>query len=338
MLLVVVLHFVPIHLFRTNLRLRDASYADRAALLTRQIAAAKDTKPAVVVMVGTSRTGHGFHARQMQELWTDAADSPVVAFNFGIAGSGPIMQQIYVRRLLHGGVKPDLVILEVLPSAFTEREDTPIEYWLMDPARMSPEEMEILSNYGIASASCEKRWREIYLNPWTELRYQLLNCIRPSLLPKDLLIKWNSRTDAWGWFPVEIPILTKEAADGLLDRAYQEHGRGLPFLMLGRHSVQALIDTLELCRAEGIRTVVIHLPEGPSFRAWYPSGKKQAIADAFARIVGEHGAHWIDATEWLPDSCFFDGHHLLKHGAVLFTDRLTSECRERFPEVGVRSR
>jgi hypothetical protein len=36
----------------------------------------------------------------------------------------------------------------------------------------------------------------------------------------------------------------------------------------------------------------------------------------------------VDAREWLPDSAFYDQHHLLPDGAALFADRFRSDALE----------
>ena len=60
----------------------------------------------------------------------------------------------------------------------------------------------------------------------------------------------------------------------------------------------------------------------------YGDSHESAQCGGFARLTAAHGASWIDATDWVSDDeCFLDGHHLLKNGAILFTERLTQECR-----------
>jgi hypothetical protein len=332
-LFLALLHMGLLYLFATRPALRDPLYHERIDLLQQHIAAAPQNKPTVVVMIGTSRTGNAFNARLMQDKLTADLHRPVVAFNLGIAGCGPVMQQVYVRRLLQQGIKPDLILLEVVPFFFLDNGDEPIEYGQLDLTRVSSDEIDAFANYGVALDDYRKRWNEIRLNPWGEMRFQLLRRVRPTWLPPNLALNWNSKIDRWGWRSVDIDPMPEEVYRPSLERAFSEHGRFFPNFRFGSPAVRAFNDTLALCRAENIPVMVVHLPEDSNFRAWYPPQTKQLINETFLRMASAHGAAWIDATDWVPDGHFFDGHHILKRGASLFTERLADECPARLREL-----
>ena len=42
-------------------------------------------------------------------------------FNFGMVGAGPLVELVVLRRLLAEGVRPDLLLVEVLPPLFNRR-------------------------------------------------------------------------------------------------------------------------------------------------------------------------------------------------------------------------
>jgi hypothetical protein len=286
---------------------------------------AGQARPTLVVMIGTSRTGNALNARLMQEKLTADLQRPVVAFNLGIAGCGPVMQQIYVRRLLEQGIKPDLIVLEVAPFFFLDNGDQPIEYGQLDLTRVSAAEIDTFAKYGVPPDAYRQRWNEIRLNPWGQMRFQLLRRVRPTWLPPNLTLNWNSNCDRWGWRSVDIDPMPDDVYRPALERAYAEHGRFFPGFRFGVPAVRAFNDTLGLCRAENIPVMIVHLPEDSNFRAWYPSETRRLLDETFSRMAGEHEAEWIDATAWVPDGHFFDGHHILKRGASLFTERLTDE-------------
>ncbi len=314
--------------------LRDPLYHERLALLQQHLGAGREEKPALVVMLGTSRTGNAFCARQMQEKLSTDLERPVVAFNFGLAGTGPVMQQINLRRMLQQGIKPDLVLLEVLPFYFLDYGDKPIEYDQLDLTRVSSEEMDVFAKYGVPRDAYRRRWNEIRMNPWGEMKFHLLRRFRPSFVPPNLTLNWNANIDRWGWRSVDIETMPAEVYQPSLQRAFAEHGRFFPDFRFGAPAVQALIDTLEFCRVRDIPVMLVHLPEDSNFRAWYPPETRRLLEETFARIAREHGAQWIDAKSWVPDGHFFDGHHILKRGAMIFTERLAVECRSQL--VGAR--
>jgi hypothetical protein len=83
---------------------------------------------------------------------------------------------------------------------------------------------------------------------------------------------------------------------------------------------------IELCQAEHIPVVLYLMPEARALRAWYTQ-EGQACLDAYLRdMTRQYGVRIIDAREWLPDTAFADGHHLLPHGATAFTSRFLQEA------------
>src|SRR5207253_1220111 len=60
------------------------------------------------IMLGSSRALHGFRADQFDET----------AFNFGLPAAGPIRAGAVWRRLCADGIRPRLLIVEILPALF----------------------------------------------------------------------------------------------------------------------------------------------------------------------------------------------------------------------------
>src|SRR5207249_10481228 len=89
---------------------------------------------------------------------------------------------------------------------------------------------------------------------------------------------------------------------------------------------RALRDLIRLCRADGIRVALYLLPEGPTFRGWYPPAARRAAGEYLGGLSREYGVPVFDASDWLPEDAFADGHHLLRHGAKAFSGRFGKEC------------
>src|SRR5437763_651245 len=97
----------------------DPTYGPRLALLRKRMAV--PGRPLSVVMLGSSRTALGFVPDAFEESLTQALGRPVRAFNFGMFSAGPVTNLVELRRLLRDGVRPDLLLVEVLPGRLNAR-------------------------------------------------------------------------------------------------------------------------------------------------------------------------------------------------------------------------
>src|SRR5689334_21204732 len=118
---------------------RDPEYA----LKERQLRARRAEAPGrpLVVMLGSSRTLLGLQAGRLGE------DGSAVVYNFGAVGCGPALEGVYLRRLLAAGVRPDLLLVEVLPAALNRAGDHSLEEGWLSAARLGPAEVARLRSY-----------------------------------------------------------------------------------------------------------------------------------------------------------------------------------------------
>src|SRR5262245_34929081 len=73
-----------------------------------------------VVMLGSSRTAFGLDAERVSETLSSKQGRPVVVYNFGLFGAGPCASLLSLHRLLEDGIRPDLLLVEVLPFRLGE--------------------------------------------------------------------------------------------------------------------------------------------------------------------------------------------------------------------------
>lgn len=297
--------------------LRDPGYADKEIRLARQ-EAMNPTGPRIV-MLGTSRTAAAFHAGRVREQLGSG-----VVFNFGIPASGPVTHNLYFRRLLAAGHKPDLLILEVLPPTLAELPGGPLESRFFFGNRMTHSELGPVVSYGFPQ-EVKHQWRESITEPWYSLRFPLLGRIMPSALPWHLRFDWSRGCDEFGWgAPFRESVTPEEYAEGLV-RSKGEYEAVLTDMKPTGGGARALADLAALCRAEGIPLKLILMPEGVGFRDMYSPVVLERLHRQLQAVCLDHGCTLIDGREWLPDSAFTDGHHVLKRGALQFTDKLKDE-------------
>jgi hypothetical protein len=307
---------------------KDPGYADKERNLER-LEAANRVAPRVL-MLGTSRTGFGFHAGRVEEQLAAEIGRPVVVFNYGIPASGPITHVVYARRLFARGHRPDLMLIEVLPPGLADLPDGPLESRFLFGDRLRRDEVETVIGYGFPERECRRAWRESVFEPWYALRFPIMGRVSPSAVPWHLRFDWSRTTDPHGWStPLAETVTPEEYAVGLY-RATHEYGAILADMHPAGGAARALGDLLALCRENGVPVRLVLMPESAGFRAIYPP-HTTARLDAFLhRLCAEYGCGLIDARAWVPDTSFTDGHHLLRSGAETFSDRLYREAIRPF--------
>lgn len=271
------------------------------------------TRP-LVVALGSSRTKFGFRADRLNQT---AGKSGPLVYNLAIPASGPLFQQIVLRRLLAEGLRPQLAFIEVTPLFLSRRCGTPLEEHWLDTSRLDANEVLSVCPY----------YHQLYklLCPWMAARllplYHHHAKLRDSLRldrPADA-IPGNGRTpppENFGWQAVHKPARPATAPPEC-DRAFEDNN-------LGARPARALRDLLANCRREGIAVVLVITPESSAFRNSYCAAYRDI--DAYlGRLAVEFGVPLYDARTWVDDEGFADGHHLCVQGADQFTERFERE-------------
>jgi len=312
------LHLSLIAVAAESFLVRDPQFGDLESRLSR-VERERPSGGSLVLFLGTSRVGTGFSAKRVGE------QAPIAAFNFGVPGSGPITHQIYLRRLLAAGHRPELLLLEVLPSSVAELDGGPPEARLLDGARFTRQEIETLTAYGVPGERLRDQWRETVATPWLGLRFSLLGRVMPSALPAHRRHDEGRTGDAWGWHRIMEEALTPEMFAQGAAHTRREYGKILATLRPGGDAGRALRDTLALANDHGIPVRLVLMPEATWFREMYPLEVLTRFDRWVHDLARDAGTPVTDARGWIPDSGFADGHHLLPGGAAKFTDRLTRE-------------
>jgi hypothetical protein len=317
--------------------IRDPEYGHRLRRLAGRTTATP--RPRTVIMLGSSRTTRGFHARRLESALAQRGDGPVVAFNFGTTGAGPLRQLLHLRRLLARGIHPDLLLVEILPPFFAVPDPGGAGRSLITPeleqipvTQLEHGELAVLERYGGARDPMRVAWWRAWPVPWYTHREALLGRILPALLPYPVRRDWLYQIDACGWVAAPALRPRPEQLTAAVRRALGEYAPYFRGDWLSEKSCQALQELLDLCRDSGVAVVLVLMPEATEFRRAYPQ-EKWARMESYLKEVGRASrVPVVNAREWVADEDFSDAHHLLQHGAEVFTDRLNREAIRPFLE------
>ena len=252
----------------------------------------------ISVVIGSSRTAMAFEPESLPD-----PAAPIVWFNMSHFGSGPVMNDVILSRLLDDGVRPDVVAFEVMPVLYVSENDMFLARSLTfrDLVRVRrhspPGELDF----------CFARERLTLFRRMSRADEPFAGVIGPR---------------PHGGLATPIDDVTE--ADRVAKFAVQTGAFGVAAKSLNVRPMadRALRHSLTLCRERGITPILFHSPEGPKFRSLYDPSARARFDEYIANVAAERGARVIDARDWLDESDFMDSHHVLRRGALRYTSRL----------------
>lgn len=314
-------------------QLRDPLYGEKLRGLRQRLASVPGDR-SLVLMLGSSRTVHGFSANRFEQtLSRDGQES--VAFNFGIPGGGPLTELVMFRRLLAEGIRPDLLLIEVFPPLLAGHV-LPLEFVQFPAERLWPSELGLIGRHlGPLAEGLGWQWLTGWVAPCHTHRVPLQRILWPALLSLDRYGHLLAEFDDDGCNRMRTESVSVEARSAALRRVNSEYADILHGYRVGGAPCAALDELLADCRRAGIATALIMMPEGPTFQSWYPPGARDEVGLHVQRLGARYGATVIDARDWLGDGSFLDSIHLAELGAEDFSGRLGDMTRlpHRTPAV-----
>jgi hypothetical protein len=303
---------LAVTLERWRPELRDPEYGHKLRLVRRQTAAAAD-RP-LLVALGSSRVLNG-----LRPALLPAGDD--VVFNFGMTGLGPVQQMLALNRLLHDGVRPRWVTIEVVPQFLSAGA---LELSASIAGRHTLRDVRLGERCG-APLTYAAGWLEARSAPWYANRYVLLSKFWPAWVPADRRADYVwTNTDPTGWLALPESSGGTPSAD-VRARTVAVAGDMLRQLTVSPESERALRNSLARCRSAGIGAAVVLMPEASWFRELLPPANDRMVRSMTSAIGRDFDVPIVDARDWCPDGEFSDGQHLLPRGAARFTERFGRE-------------
>jgi hypothetical protein len=298
---------------------RDPDYAAKVERLRAR--RAEDPDQPLVLVLGSSRVQLGLRGGTIN---ADGRSAQV--FNFGLSGAGPYLDALCLRRLFAEGIRPDLLVLEVLPPTLNQPGDHPLEETWLDGCRLRDAERAFLAHYHSDPDRARRQWLKGRV-PCVWHRDHLRSFIALDVGGVGSATERVCRlTDADGWLSYRSEDVTPEQRREYTEIARLQYAPTFADFRLADGPSRALDDILTACRQRGIPVALLVMPEGPTFRAHYPPSMRAGL-DAHLRAVSARwGVPLIDAHDWLADDAFWDSHHLLPRGAAAFTERFEREA------------
>jgi hypothetical protein len=292
----------------------DPEYRDRLTLLRQRLKENPD-RP-LLLFIGSSRFMTGIAPEQLPTLESSDGQSPL-PFNACHCGGGALQNLLTLRRLVNQGIEPRWLVAEVVPNMLPATQRSMVAKGAIF------NDLQTLHHYmnplKLVAWYAEERATAIVNH-----RQSFLRCLAPGLPLED---------SAWDTEPME-PLGGKSWTEPVLDaqeiKRRKAIAREAGFASFENFSIDdtsrhAFADLLDLCRRKNIHVVLLLSPECAEFRGCYPPRTLQILADFLESLHAQFGVPIIDASDWLADEDFSDGHHVLPEGAKKLTARLARD-------------
>jgi hypothetical protein len=281
----------------------------------------------LVLSLGSSRIDWAFQAGRLDGQ-PGPDGRPLLAYNFGVPAAGPIHECLYVNDFLAEGIRPRLLLVEFVGTHFNQsrRGIASEEHWT-ESRWISGHQLLFLHRYFSNPRRAIIEWLEGRLAPWYGYRWTIHERLLGNYLEPDPFDQTQRPMDSCG-----SRMLANEIGSGYRAWRHYEankmYGESLQRFQMGAKPVQAMHDLLDRCQREHIAVALVVMPVTKEFDSLYNSQGRAQLESFLAQLPSRYGVEIIDASDWLEEEDFEDGHHVLKSGAHKFTTRMIDEVQK----------
>jgi hypothetical protein len=152
--------------------LRDPEFGTKRARLNER--QKQDPDRPFLLLLGSSRTEVGIRPEVLSADLPSGPEAPSV-FNFGITMGGPMTELLCLKRLLRDGIRPQGVIIEVLPIWFRHSGISCEEVWWQRTNRLGWRDLGFLKRYSMFRRQLYRDFAQTQLVPWHSHRFRILS-------------------------------------------------------------------------------------------------------------------------------------------------------------------
>jgi hypothetical protein len=272
--------------------------------------------PKKVLFFGSSRTGNAVSTEAVTEVLrkSKVADG-VAVFNAFIAAGDPVVMEFETEKLLAAGVRPSMVVIEILPEALSRR-NLWLNYHLGRQFRW-PEVWKSLPDAylaGTISLVIATRFNAVYTFR-SEFQQWALDALKLRFESSNFN-EGNTRKRRNRAEPADVEVLQKGEALG------RKNVRGYE---IGGLNGRALIRMVERYSKLGTTIVFIAPPVSSPYRMAYKSPVNAAYLDYMQRLGKSYGTHFFDYRDRLADHQFWTPYYPTTDGKLHFSRLLAEE-------------
>jgi hypothetical protein len=301
----------------------DPSYDSRLQYI-RRARSADPARTCTVVILGSSRAYTGLHAPRLDPYLSAELGRPVSVANLSMLAQLFLYDLVTWRRLQRDGVRPDLLIIEVLPALLYGDDPGQLDQNRMPTKRLGLFDLPVAERY--APGVRPHLGRDVALNAAATVysrRFAITSALAPELVvgqeDTNTYLAWDINREDW---------LPRDPTPDMRAVSLADSARGFGVMVKDFRARRCAMvcELLASARATGVPTALLVMPEGPTYRGWYGPGAWESILAWLDETAREYGAAVINTRDWVDDEEeFLDSHHLLPAGADRFTDRLGRE-------------
>lgn len=293
----------------------------------------------VIVQLGSSMTMFGLDARRVEDRLAADLSRPVVVHNLGVPGLGPVGARLYFERMLAEGIRPDLLILDVVPNLVCPHpaDGGVVERQWFSPHRLRRHELSFMIRHGFPADSAFEWWKGS-LVPFHTHRMSLVSAIAPKFLRFQDQVDWGRAADTNGFIPNRFPAQTKQHREDWVRKELGPNATLLSSLNVDSLAGTAIREIAAVAKREGILFQAVLMPSTSEIREVYDRQRMADLRGFLEELCGDVGVRLIDALDWVPDEDFLDVHHMGPSGAVVYSDRLVEPVRQLAARIVDQSR
>jgi len=269
-----------------------------------------------ILFFGSSRFGNAVSAEAVtQVLHESKVADGITVFNAQIPASDPLVMEFETDKLLAAGIRPSMVVVEILPEVLTRRT-----LWLTHHLGRQFRWFDVWNSLpdaylaGSLSQALATRFNAVYMFR-SEFQRWALDALKLPLESSNLGDE-NARKQARRAQTADPEVLLRGAKFG---------GKNVRGYEIGGLNARALIRMIERYSNLGTTIVFIAPPVSSPYRAAYGSPVDTAYLAYMQRLGKTYGTYFFDYRHRLADHQFWNPYYTNTDGKLHFSRLLARE-------------